>query len=560
MARLKAKIYHCASLRCVSKSDYLVHPKSPKVIGTSEAMTTDETNNDPARVTLLYDLSRSFSELIDLDQLIAYVIAKTKELLDAEGSAVLLLDEDKRELFFPYSADVGPEVEARFSAVRFPADKGIAGWVLQNARSQLVPDVSRDARWYSHVDKQSGMVTRSLLCAPLRTHHGPLGVIELRNKLEGEFTAEDLKFLDALAGSIAIAIENARLYRSLKESEARLRDEVVVLHRDIAHRSRFADVVGASEAMRQVFRLMESAISCQITVLLQGDTGTGKELIARAIHYNGARMDRPFVAVNCGALSETLLESELFGHKRGAFTGAVADRKGLFEVAHGGTIFLDEIGETTPAMQVKLLRVLQSGEILPVGENTPRWVDVRLISATNRDLDVATQQGGFRQDLYYRLSAFPITIPLLRSRKDDIPLLAAHLLQRTTGKFGKAVGGFSPAAMNALTDYFWPGNVRELENEIERAVALVGAGEVIQTEHLSEKVTSQRAARVPIGAVATTLKQARDAFEEEYIAEILRQNSGNASQSAKVLGISRVMLQKKIKTYGLRAKLGVADE
>jgi Nif-specific regulatory protein len=516
-------------------------------------------HSDVARLALLYELSRSFSELIDLDQLIVLVMAKTKELLNAEGSAILLLDEDKRELFFPYSADVAPEVEQRLSVIRFPADKGIAGWVLQKGIPQLVADVSQDKRWYADVDKESGMSTLSLLCAPLRTRHGPLGVIELRNKLTGQFTVEDLTFLDALAGSIAIAIENARLYRSLKESESRLRDEVVVLHREAAHRSRFTDVVGISEAMRHVFQLMESAISCQITVLLQGETGTGKELIARAIHYNGSRKDRPFVPVNCGALPETLLESELFGHKRGAFTGAVADRKGLFEVADGGTIFLDEIGETTPAMQVKLLRVLQSGEILPVGETTPRWVDVRVISAANRDLELATQQGKFRRDLYYRLSAFPINVPLLRSRKEDIPLLAVHLLRRVAEKFGRAVQGFSSAAMNALTDYSWPGNVRELENEIERAVALIGSGTIIQVEHLSERITSTRPAGVPVVAPTTTLKRAREAFEREYIVEILRQNNGNASQAAKVLGMSRVMLQKKIKTYGLRAKLSLAD-
>ena len=329
-----------------------------------------ERDHELARLSLLYEVSRSFSELIELDPLIGRIITKTKDLIDAESCAILLLDEERQELYFPYSADVAPEVEQRFATVRFPADRGIAGWVLQHGVPQLITDVSKDERWYAHVDKQSGMSTHSLLCAPLRTRRGTLGVIELRNRIGGVFTPEDLNFLDALSGNIAVAIENASLYQRLKNSEAALRDEVVTLQR--VNRTRFVEVVGTSDAMQQVFQLMESAITWPVTVLLTGETGTGKELVARAIHYNGARRDRPFVAVNCGALPETLLESELFGHKRGAFTGAVSDRKGFFEVADGGTILLDEIGETTPAMQVKLLRVLQSGEVVPVGETTPR--------------------------------------------------------------------------------------------------------------------------------------------------------------------------------------------
>ena len=509
------------------------------------------------RLSLLYRVSRSFSELIELDELIPFVVAKTKELLGAESSAVLLLDEESQELYFPYSADVAPQVEQRLAMVRFPADRGIAGWVLQHGVADLVADVSKDDRFYQQVDKQSGMVTQSLLCAPLRTRRGPLGVIELRNKMDGQFTREDLDFLDALAGTIAVAVDNARLYGRLKESEAKLREEVAVLHRDMVSRSRFADILGASAAMEQVFRLMESAITSPVTVLLEGETGTGKELIARAIHYNGPRKERPFVAVNCGALSETLLESELFGHRRGAFTGAILDKKGLFEVADGGTLFLDEIGETTPAMQVKLLRVLQSGEVLPVGETTPRWVDVRIIAATNRDLTAEVSRGKFREDLYYRASTFPIKVPPLRDRLEDIPLLVAHLLKRTSEKFGKAVGGINPKALVALSRYRWPGNVRQLENEIERCVALVERGETIQLVHLSEKLVGKRAFRLPQGAEASSLRQAKLQFEQEYVIEIVRRNKSNLAQAARALGITRQMLHRKINTFGLRAKLGL---
>jgi Nif-specific regulatory protein len=505
-----------------------------------------------ARLSLLYEVSRSFSEPIELEQIIGRVITKTKEVLNAESCAVLLLDEERQELFFPYSTDVAPEVEERFATVRFPADRGIAGWVLQHGLPQLVPDASKDERWYASVDKLSGMSTHALLCAPLRTRHGTLGVIELRNRLTGTFTDEDLRFLDALAGSIAVAIQHARLYETLRESEAKLRDEVVILQREVVTRNRFIDAIGNSEPMQRVFRLMESAITWPVTVMLTGETGTGKELVARAIHYHSARRDRPFVVVNCGALPETLLESEVFGHKRGAFTGALADRKGLFEAAHGGTVLLDEVGETTPAMQVKLLRVLQSGEIIPVGQTTPRFVDVRILSATNRDLEQETQHGRFRRDLFYRLSTFPIALPPLRERKHDIALLAAHILARTAAKFVRPVPRFSPPALDALLAYSWPGNVRELENEIERAVALAGADDDIEPSHLSDKLTAHGTADSLVSASPTTLRRARELFEGQYIGNVLRQNGNNASRAARVLGISRVTLQTKIRAYKLR--------
>ena len=511
-----------------------------------------------SRLSLLYDVSRSFNELIDLDQLILEVIAKTKELLHAESCAILLLDEQRHELYFPYSSDVDREVERRFSGVRVPIDRSVAGWVLQHGSPQLVPDVSKDERWYGHVDRHTGMETYSLLCAPLCTRRGKLGVIEVRNKRQGSFSQEDLDFLHALGGSIAVAIDNARLYQELKASEARLRDQVVGLNREVLSLRRFDDIVGTSAVMQRVFQLMESAISTPVTVLLQGETGTGKELIARAIHYNGARATQPFVAVNCGALSESLLASELFGHKKGAFTDAVKDRKGLFEVANGGTIFLDEVGEMALAMQVNLLRVLEDGEVLPVGDTKPHHVDVRVISATNLDLERETKEGRFRRDLFYRLSAFPIHVPPLRERRDDILPLTNHILQRVTQKFHKPIASLSSAAMDALTDYQWPGNVRELENEIERAVALAPVDGVIQPDQLSEKLAAKRPVRVPPGAQATSLKLARELYEKEYLAEILRQNGGNASRTAKVLSISRVMLQKKIKDYGLRVRTGAA--
>src|SRR6185369_9493165 len=264
----------------------------------------------------------------------------------------------------------------------------------------------------------------------------------------------------------------ARLYSRVKESEERLRTQVGALRRDLARRDRFSEILGTSASMAEVFRLMESAAASPIAVLVEGETGTGKELVARGIHRASARAEGPFLAINCAALPETLLESELFGHRRGAFTGAVQDHIGLFEAAAAGTLLLDEIGEMPMTMQVKLLRVLQEGEVVPLGDTRPRKIDVRVISATNRELSTEIAAHRFREDLYYRLAAFPIRIPPLRERREDIPLLADHFLAGAAERHRKWIRGIEPAALELLTRFDWPGNVRELSNELERAAAL----------------------------------------------------------------------------------------
>ena len=519
-----------------------------EIIAPTPGVTTVE------QLSLILELSRAFSSLIELDELLPTIIEKTQEVLNAESSAILLFDEEKQELFFPVTSDISAERAERLRTIRFPAAKGLAGWVLQHGMPALIPDVTQDERFYADIDSQTGAHTQGLLCSPLRTRHGTIGVLELRNKRIGTFTEADLTVLEALSGPVAIAIENAKLYQRVRQSEALLKEEVATLQKEMARRQQFTEIVGKGPAMDRIFALMESAIPTPITVLLQGETGTGKELIARAIHYNGPRQERPFVTVNCGALQDTLLESELFGHKRGSFTGAVADKAGLFEVAHGGTIFLDEIGETSPALQVKLLRVLQEGEIQRVGETHQRKVDVRVISATNRDLEEEVKERRFRPDLYYRLSVFPVLVPPLRERREDILLLVSHFLKHSSEKLGKQVKNADQEAMRLLAQYSWPGNVRELENEIERAVALTPPGAAVTTEYLSEKLTAQGSLRVSLPVETQSLHEARLSFEREYIAEILRQHRGNAAQTAKVLGLSRQMLQKKIKGFGLRAK------
>ncbi len=505
------------------------------------------------QLELLYEVSRSLHSLIELDELLPAVVEKTKDLLDAEGCSLILLDETGEELYFPFVSPENTEIAERLRKLRMPADKGIAGAVLQSGTSLVVPDVRADPRFYEGVDEQTGGSTRSILCAPLRTQRGMIGVIECINKRgDGGFTGEELPFLEALAASTAVAIENARLYRSLKDSEAKLRDEVALLERERPVGHRFAGIVGRCPAMERVFRLMESAIASPITGLPQGETGVGQEVEERAIHYEGARRDRPFVAVNCGAFPENLLESELFGYRKGAFTGAVADKRGLFEAADGGTIFLDEIGDTPPLTQVKLLRVLERGEFLPVGATEARRVDTRVVSATNRDLQAEVAAGRFREDLYYRLNAFPIYVPPLRERRDDIPMLVSHLLKELVREWGRGEMAITPEAMEALVRYRWPGNVRELRHELERAVTLAGHQTSLLPSFLSERVAGSQA-HAAAAQARGTLRDARTEFEKQYVALVLERHGGNVSHSAKALGISRVMLQRKMRDYGLRS-------
>ena len=526
--------------------------------------------NGEGRLRLLYELGCAFAARLELDELIALVVAKSREVLAAEGAAVLLLDSEGDQLYFPYVAEEEREIAARLLALRFPADCGIAGAVVRSGRAVRVDDVVSDRRFYPEIDRCTGLVTRMLIAAPLNAREGAIGVIEVVNRQGGvPFTDDDLRLLETLAGSVAVAVENARLYARIKASEEKLRVQVGALRRDLARRDRFTEMIGTGPGMAEVFRLMESAAASPIAVLVEGETGTGKELVARGIHRAGERADGAFIAVNCAALPETLLESQLFGHRRGSFTGATHDQRGLFEAADGGTVFLDEVGDMPAPMQAKLLRVLQEGEVTPIGDTRPRKIDVRVICATNRDLGAEVARRSFREDLYYRVAAFPIRLPPLRQHREDIPLLADRLLVAAAERHHKRVPGIERDALALLMRFDWPGNVRELENEVERAVALARDGETIGLAHLSPKLGADTADEGPrAGAVdapaeaeaaaggqnraSGPLRRARAAFEARYIAEVLRQQGGNVSRTAQALGLSRVMLQKKMKGFGLR--------
>jgi len=336
-----------------------------------------------------------------------------------------------------------------------------------------------------------------------------------------------------------------------------LRAQTQTLRRELEGVYSFHNLVGKSPAMKNVYQLLEQASALEITVLLNGETGTGKELAARAIHYHSGRKERRFVPVNCGALPSELVESELFGHAKGSFTGAVGAKPGLFEEAEGGTIFLDEIGELPLAVQVKLNRVLQEREVRRVGDNRAEKVDVRVIAATHRDLKAEVAAGRFREDLFYRLNVFPILLPALRDRREDVPLLAAHFLEKHASALRKELSKFEPDALRALTGYPWPGNVRELENAVERAVA-VAKGSAIELRDLPPDVKGTQEGAIPGEVLAKmpyreAVDLARDRVSRDYLTVLLREHEGNVTHAADRAGMERESLHRLLKRFGIRS-------
>ena len=355
--------------------------------------------------------------------------------------------------------------------------------------------------------------------------------------------------------SYTLSSENSALAGALAEANERLRAENRYLREEVERRYSFDGIIGDSPAMQRVFEIMKKVAETDATVLITGETGTGKELVARAIHYAGSRREKRFVAQNCGALPDTLLESELFGHRRGAFTGANQDKQGLFEAADGGTIFLDEIGETEPGMQVRLLRVLQEGEIRPIGSSDTLHVDVRVLAATNRDLQSRVKEDRFREDLFYRLRVVEIEVPPLRERRSDIPALADYFLESANTRMQRSLKGFSNAAMDLLTAYAWRGNVRELENEIERVAVLAGDEEQVSVEMLSGPIRGSQPESLPGSASDAEIEDwnlnlSVDNMKRRMITRAIEE-TGSKTRAAERLGIPRQSLQKMMKRLGL---------
>jgi Nif-specific regulatory protein len=391
----------------------------------------------------------------------------------------------------------------------------------------------------------------SLIAVPLWRGSEITGLIEIDNRRSaGMFDETDLEVALVLGAQAALALDNAALVSRLKLAEERLRGENVYL-KQREQKNNFKSIIGESKAMKDVLSQLEKVLDTRATVCILGETGTGKELIASAIHYQSKRRDKIFVAQNCAALPENLLESELFGHKKGAFTSADSDKKGLFEIADGGTLFLDEVGEMPLSLQAKLLRTLQEGTIRPVGATAEKQIDVRIICATNRDLQEEVEKGTFRQDLYYRLMVFPIRLPPLRDRREDIPLLAEHFLKRYEAEYGRHIQGFSKETLDALGSYQWPGNIRELENEVQRLVIQAEPGSFLEVANLSPQLRKVEGTLARIAPKKGTLKEMMEQVERWLLAEALRDHDNNKTKTAQTLGITREGLHKKLSKFGM---------
>lgn len=505
--------------------------------------------------TLFCDVATSFHTIRDMDEMLRAIFNKISSIFNIEGASIALHDPVKKEFYFIQTVEeVDGKKKLRKKNLRFSDYQGIAGWVMEKNQTAVIQDVSKDGRFFDGIDAKEDFITKSMICVPLRTRKGFQGVLYALNKKNGQFTERERKVLEILSGTIAVSLENARLYGELKDHVHSLEREKRLLQDQVRSNSGFKEIIGGSRAMRQMFDLLEKVIDTPTTVLIQGETGTGKELIAKVIHFNGPLKDKPFVVENCGALPDNLLESELFGYVKGAFTGALTDKKGLFEIADGGTIFLDEVGEMSLHMQVKLLRVLQEGQFRPVGSNQTRQVDVRLIASTNRDLAGEVEKGNFRADLYYRINVFQITSPPLRERKDDILRLANHFLEKYAKKIGRPIPQIAPYALDLLMRFDWPGNVRELENEMERALTMAGGEKIITADFLSDKIRKlgNEFDQESLNTSSGRLKDVVRRVEMRMIQEALEAASGNKSKAAKSLGLSRQGLLNKITSYRIR--------
>jgi len=428
------------------------------------------------------------------------------------------------------------------------ASRVVVRRVLHERAAVLVANAPQDLAGAASV---MGAHIQSIIGVPLWDGDAIRGVLQCDNRTTAAmFRERDLEVLLVLAGLCSLAIENARLLLRLRAAEEQLRGENRYL-KSSEEKRRAPAPIGTSGAMREVLRQVEKVQGTRATVCIEGETGTGKELIASLIHYQSPRRDKLFVAQNCAAVPENLLESELFGHKKGAFTGADSDKKGLFEVADGGTLFLDEVGEMSLGLQAKLLRVLQESEIRPVGATQPRKVDVRIICATNRALEKEVAEGRFRQDLYYRLKVFPIRLPPLRERREDIPLLAEHFLKKYTNELKKAISGFTPDTLAQLGSYNWPGNVRELENEVQRLCIQVEPEHFITPDLLASHLRQAEGVLDRIAPKKGPLKDMMDEVERFLILQCLREHDGNKTRAAEALGITREGLHKKLARFGL---------
>ncbi len=487
---------------------------------------------------ILYKISRILAAGSQRRQALSEVVDVLESDLGLNRGTITLLSPDGNEIRIEVAHSF-PEERSR--EVRYRMGEGVTGKVMQTGKAMIVPKVSEEPLFLNRFERWN--VTKediSFICVPISIGQEVIGAISVDRVYDKDVSLEeDMRMLSIVSSMVSNDVrtrrEEALLRQELENENLRLRNE-------LEDRYRPENIIGNSSAMRDLYRQIHQVAGSDTTVLIRGESGTGKELVAHAIHYSSRRLKGPFIKVNCAALNENLLESELFGHEKGAFTGAIQSRKGRLEEANGGTLFLDEIGDFAAATQVKLLRILQERHFERVGSNRTIKTDTRIISATNRNLEKAVEQGSFRQDLYYRINVFPVSLPPLRERKDDILLLADYFVEQYSKKIGKDVRRISTPAINMMVAYHWPGNVRELENCIERAVLLSNDG-VIRAHHLPPTLqTSDASDTVGTGS----LKERVNLFERDIIVDALKRCNGNLAATARDLGSTARIIRYRI--------------
>jgi len=519
---------------------------------------------DEGRLRILYDALKRIGGAQDLSEVLVAICESSFTLVPLATHVTIILRDDDEESaaggrdkgasgYVPVMTRVRGQDAPPSQAI--PITRSVFRKVVSERAAVVAADAPRDV---GQSESLMGAQIRSTLGIPLWKGEEILGVIQVDNReATGVLTSNDLDVMAVLAQNASLAVANARVAQRLRAAEERLKKENAFLkgkeqeRRTGGKKDGPPEIIGGSAPMKQLLQQLEKVVNTRVTVLIEGETGVGKELVAASVHYRSNRRDRLFVGQNCAAMPETLLESELFGHKKGAFTGAHEDKRGLFEVADGGTLFLDEVTEMPLSLQSKLLRVLQEGEIRPIGATQEKKVNVRIVAATNRNLEKEVAEGRFREDLYYRLKVFPLRVPPLRERREDIPLIGSHFLQRFATEFGKPAGGFSQQAMELLQSYDWPGNVRELQNEIQRLVIQIDTGGFVTPDMLSPRVRQVEGMIERVRPTKGTLKEMMDQVERWLLIEALREHGNNKTAAAKSLGITREGLHKKLRSFGL---------
>ncbi len=511
--------------------------------------TKNQCTSHEKQIELLHEISKAMTQGLDLKKSMQSILELLEKYMNMKRGTIVLYDVEKDLLTIEVAHGISPEDQRKG---KYRIGEGITGQVVQSGEAEIVPQTSKDPRFLNRMGIRSNEDV-SFICVPIKTATRTIGALSVDIKYQTEaFFKEEVRLLNIISSQIG---QMVHLHNLIEKARERLLVENKQLRRELHHRYQLNSIVGSSKKMNDIFDMITQVAPTNTNVLIRGETGTGKELIAHAIHYNSSRANRPFIKVNCAAFPETLLESELFGHEKGAFTGALNRKTGRFEWAHNGTLFLDEIGELPLSIQIKLLRALQFKEFERLGGKETVKVDVRIIAATNKNLEEGLQNGTIREDFYYRINVISLFVPPLRERKSDIIQLADYFLLKYSKDNNKSINRISTPAIDLLMSYHWPGNVRELENCIERAVVMCNES-TIRVNHLPPSLqlaqTGTESARTN---ERTLLPVAVENLEREIIIEALKLHKGHQGKAAADIGITERIMGYKIKKYAIEPKI-----